>query len=86
MQRQAKKREGSFGTRKLEMITHLPNLYSTLLSLRRKKKGEVFRLLLLLLPPLPPLSSALSPVFLKSATFITPRVFRVSFRLSVRPV
>ncbi|KAL0127397.1 hypothetical protein PUN28_005589 [Cardiocondyla obscurior] len=26
----------------LEMITHLLNLYSTLLSLRRKKKGEVF--------------------------------------------
>lgn len=38
------------------MITHLLNLYSTLLGLRRKKKGEVFRLLLLLLPPLPPLS------------------------------
>lgn len=36
------KREGSFGTRKLEMITHLLNLYSTLLGLRRKKKGEVF--------------------------------------------
>lgn len=43
-----KKREGSFETRKLEMITHLLNLYSTLLGLRRKKKGEVFHSLLLL--------------------------------------
>lgn len=43
-----KKGEGSFGTRKLEMITHLLNLYSTLLGLRRKKKGEVFHSLLLL--------------------------------------
>lgn len=42
------KREGSFETRKLEMITHLLNLYSTLLGLRRKKKGEVFYSLLLL--------------------------------------
>lgn len=45
-----RKKRGTFGTRKLKMITHLLSLYSTLLGLRRKKKGEVFRLVLLLLP------------------------------------
>jgi len=47
-ERGGKKKGGTFGTRKLKMITHLLNLYSTLLGLRRKKKGEVFRLVLLL--------------------------------------
>lgn len=80
----AKKKEGSFGTRKLEMITHLLNLYSTLLSLRRKKKGEVFRLLLLLLPLLLPFSPAVSlAVFLNvchfhyAAYFAFPFVYRL---------
>lgn len=66
------------------MITHLLNLYSTLLSLRRKKKGEVFRLLLLLLPLLPPLSSAIFlTVFLNvchfhyAAYFAFPFVYRL---------
>lgn len=56
--REEGKKRGTFGARKLKMITHLLNLYSTLLGLRRKKKGEVFRLVLLLLPLL------LSPLFL----------------------
>lgn len=79
--------EGSFETRKLEMITHLLNLYSALLSLRRKKKGEVFRLLLLLLPFLRPFSPRRSlGCILKRLPLSLRRVFRVSFRLSTRPV
>lgn len=68
------------------MITHLLNLYSTLLGLRRKKKGEVFRPLLLLLPPLPPLSPRRSlpvcilkclPLSLRRAYFAFPFVYRL---------
>lgn len=85
--RAKKEEEGSFGTRKLEMITHLLNLYSTLLSLRRKKKGEVFRLLLLLLPLLPLFFPRRSlGCILKRLPLSLRRVFRVSFRLSTRPV
>lgn len=39
--RRTKKGE-SLGTRKLEMITHLLNLYSSLLGLRRKKRARSF--------------------------------------------
>lgn len=48
-ERSFSKKEESFGARKLKMIIHLLNLYSTLLGLRRKKKKtQIFRLLLLL--------------------------------------